>query len=86
MVARTNKKAPAKKASQKKKSMRPVKKGSPVRLLAGGNPQIAKGDGAAPVAAYLASLPVWNRAVGERLDTLIVKSVPASSTKSGVVV
>lgn len=45
-------------------------------LLAGGNPQIAKGDGAAPVQAYIAAMPGWKREVGRRLDTLIGQTVP----------
>jgi hypothetical protein len=45
-------------------------------LLSGGNPQIAKGDGDAPVQAYIAAMPDWKRAVGERLDALVVGSVP----------
>jgi hypothetical protein len=45
-------------------------------LLAGGNPQIAKADGAAPVRAYLAALPGWKRAMGKRIDALVVKTVP----------
>lgn len=47
-----------------------------VRLLSGGNPQIAKGDGDAPVQAYLDALPGWKRDVGRKLDALVVKSVP----------
>lgn len=46
-------------------------------LLAGGNPQIPKGDGEAPVQAYLAAMPGWKREVGQRLDALIVDTVPA---------
>lgn len=46
------------------------------RLLSGGNPQIAKGDGDAPVQAYIAAMPGWKRAVGARLDTLIVAALP----------
>lgn len=46
------------------------------RLLSGGNPQIPKGDGDAPVQAYIAAMPGWKREVGRRLDALIVKSVP----------
>lgn len=46
------------------------------KLLAGGNPQIAKGDGDAPVRAYIAAMPGWKRAAGERLDKLIEKAVP----------
>jgi hypothetical protein len=45
-------------------------------LLAGGNPQIAKGDGDAPVQAYIAAMPGWKRDVGRRLDALIVSTVP----------
>ena len=45
-------------------------------LLAGGNPQIAKGYGDAPVRAYIAAMPGWKRTVGRRLDTLIVRTVP----------
>ena len=45
-------------------------------LLSGGNPQIAKGDGDAPVQAYIAAMPGWKRDVGRRLDTLIVRTVP----------
>ena len=47
-----------------------------VRLLAGGNPQIAKADGDAPVQAYIAAMPGWKRDLGKRLDTLIVHTVP----------
>jgi hypothetical protein len=46
------------------------------KLLSGGNPQIAKGDGDAPVQAYIAAMPGWKRAAGERLDRLIEKAVP----------
>ena len=45
-------------------------------LLAGGNPQIAKGDGDAPVQAYIAAMPDWKRDVGRRLDALIERAVP----------
>ena len=45
-------------------------------LLSGGNPQIAKGDGDAPVRAYIAAMPGWKREVGRRLDALIVRTVP----------
>jgi hypothetical protein len=46
------------------------------RLLAGGNPQIAKGDGDAPVQMYIAAMPGWKRDVGRRLDALVVRTVP----------
>jgi hypothetical protein len=45
-------------------------------LLAGGNPQIAKADGDAPVQAYIAAMPGWKRDVGRRLDALIERTVP----------
>jgi len=45
-------------------------------LLAGGNPQIAKADGDAPVQAYIAAMPDWKSEVGRRLDALIVSTVP----------
>jgi hypothetical protein len=45
-------------------------------LLAGGNPQIAKGEGDAPVQAYIAAMPGWKRDVGRRLDALIANTTP----------
>lgn len=45
------------------------------RLLSGGNPQIPKGEGDGPVQAYIAAMPGWKRAVGERLDALIERTV-----------
>ena len=45
-------------------------------LLSGGNPQIAKADGDAPVQAYIAAMPGWKRDLGRRLDALIVRTVP----------
>jgi hypothetical protein len=53
-----------------------AKVASPVKLLSGGNPQIAKAEGDAPVKAYIDAIPGWKREVGRRLDTLIVRSVP----------
>ena len=50
--------------------------GAKPTLLAGGNPQIAKADGDAPVQAYIAAMPGWKRDVGRRLDALIVRTVP----------
>src|SRR5688572_23483981 len=80
------KKTAAKKTAAKKKT---AKKSAPVAktaatkraaatpsLLAGGNPQIAKGDGDAPVQAYIAAMPGWKRDVGRGLDALIVRIVP----------
>ncbi len=47
-----------------------------VTLLSGGNPQIAKADGDAPVQAYVSAMPGWKRDAGRRLDALIVRTVP----------
>ena len=63
MAGKTSAKAP------KKVAAKPV-------LLSGGNPQIAKGDGDAPVQAYIAAMPGWKRDIGRRLDTLVVRTVP----------
>jgi len=56
--------------SQSRKASQPV-------LLAGGNPQIAKSDGDAPVQAYIAAMPGWKCELGRRLDALIVRTVPS---------
>ena len=69
VVAKTAK--PRKTASKSK----PGKAAQPV-LLSGGNPQIAKGYGDAPVQAYIAAMPGWKHDVGRRLDALIVRTVP----------
>ena len=45
-------------------------------LLTGGNPQIAKADGDAPVQAYIRAMPDWKREIGRRLDALIVRHAP----------
>jgi hypothetical protein len=58
--------------SKPQKARKPGK----VVLLSGGNPQIAKGGGDAPVQAYIAALSDWKRDVAKRLDSLIVKAVP----------
>src|SRR3546814_7458075 len=71
MAKTTSKKSAkvAKKAAAKRVAATPT-------LLAGGNPQIAKADGDAPVQAYIAAMPGWKRDVGRRLDALIVRTVP----------
>ena len=63
-------------ARRGKTAMKKAAKPGKVVLLSGGNPQIAKGDGDAPVQAYIAAMPEWKRAVGKRLDALIVRTVP----------
>ena len=59
----------AKKVSSKRTAAKP-------KLLSGGNPQIPKADGDAPVQAYIAAMPGWKRDVGRRLDALVVRVVP----------
>jgi hypothetical protein len=78
----------AKKAAPKKPAAKPAKPkkatpklaaastNQPVKLLSGGNPQIAKGYGDAPVKAYIAAMPGWKSDVGRRLDELITRTVP----------
>ena len=61
-------------AGARKSRSRP--KAGPVKLLSGGNPQIAKADGDAPVQAYITAMPGWKRDVGRRLDALIARTVP----------
>jgi len=51
-------------------------KGEKVVLLSSGNPQIAKGDGDAPVQAYIAAMPEWKQAIGRQLDAVIERTVP----------
>jgi hypothetical protein len=48
----------------------------PVKLLSGGNPQVSKADGDAPVQAYIAAMPGWKSAVGAHIDTLLAETVP----------
>ncbi|HSI34712.1 MAG: DUF1801 domain-containing protein [Phycisphaerae bacterium] len=67
--------SPAKAATGVTKSRKAAPAAKP-KLLAGGNPQIAKADGDAPVRAFIAAMPGWKRDVGRRLDALIVRTVP----------
>jgi hypothetical protein len=67
--------AKARVRTRARKARKPASKPK-VRLLSGGNPQIAKGDGNAPVQAYIAAMPGWKRRVGRELDALLVRSVP----------
>ncbi|MEO3385225.1 DUF1801 domain-containing protein [Mesorhizobium sp. CAU 1741] len=46
------------------------------KLLSGGNPQIPKGDGDAPVQAYIAAMPGWKSQAGREVDTLIERTFP----------
>jgi hypothetical protein len=47
-------------------------------MLSGGNPQIAKADGDAPVQAYIVAMPGWKSALGRRLDDIVTRTVPAA--------
>ena len=71
MAGKTSKKSSkvAQKAAARRGAAKP-------KLLSGGNPQIAKAYGDAPVQAYIAAMPGWKRDVGRRLDALIVSAVP----------
>ena len=69
MAGKTPKTAKAEKEAARPDSAQPV-------LLSGGNPQIAKGYGDAPVQAYIAAMPGWKSDVGRRLDALIERNVP----------
>jgi hypothetical protein len=57
------------------KGKRPAVGAKPT-LLTGGNPQIAKAEGEAPVRAYIAAMPGWKRDIGRRLDALVTRTVP----------
>ena len=57
-------------------SARGARKTAKPTLLSGGNPQIAKGEGDAPVRAYIAAMPGWKSKIGRRLDALIERAVP----------
>jgi hypothetical protein len=70
------KRAAAKAAKPRKPVAKSGRKGAKPVLLAGGNPQIAKADGDAPVQAYIAAMPGWKRDVGRRLDALIARTAP----------
>ncbi|WP_293679117.1 DUF1801 domain-containing protein [uncultured Phenylobacterium sp.] len=59
-----------------KTSKSPPKASAAPKLLAGGNPQIPKGEGDGPVQAYIAAMPGWKRDVGLKLDALIVGAAP----------
>jgi hypothetical protein len=70
------KKAESKRAPAKQRAKAPRQAPARVVLLSGGNPQIAKADGDAPVQAYIAAMPEWKRGVGRRIDALVSRIVP----------
>jgi hypothetical protein len=67
VAAKAKKKAPAKKKAVAKKKP---------KLLSGGNPQIAKGYGEAPVKEYIAAMPGWKREIGAEIDAIATRAVP----------
>ncbi|MCD0504741.1 DUF1801 domain-containing protein [Bordetella petrii] len=73
--AAATKQAPARKAAPRKAPARKTA-ATEVKLLTGGNPQIPKGDGDAPVQAYIAAMPGWKQGAGRQLDALIERCVP----------
>ncbi len=83
MPQRPTKTPPAKPRPSPRTSRAPRTPGdatSGIRLLAGGNPQIAKADGDAPVQTYIAAIPGWKRDVAARLDALILRTVQTMQT------
>jgi hypothetical protein len=74
MIAKTKKSTTTKKKTAAPKA--PAKNASQPVLLSGGNPQIAKAYGDAPVQAYIAAMPGWKRDIGRRLDAIVTKTVP----------
>lgn len=90
IIKASTKKTPALKAAPKRKAAgkrgseapapaRSARKNAKPKLLSGGNPQIAKGYGEEPVRAYIAAMPGWKRGVGQRLDAIITRALPASA-------
>ena len=86
-VAKASDRKPTKAAAKKPSTHSAVPKATATRskgptvaakptLLAGGNPQIAKADGDAPVQAYIAAIPGWKSDIGRQLDALIARNVP----------
>ncbi len=67
-----------KKPPPSKSQPKPNVKSKPVKLLTGGNPQIAKADGDAPVQSYIAAMPGWKSCIGGRLDKLIAHTAPGA--------
>ena len=83
-TSKTSKKGTKRTAARAAKPRKPASKSrsgkdAKPKLLSGGNPQIAKGYGDAPVQAYIAAMPGWKSDVGRRLDALIARTVPGVS-------
>ena len=67
---------PSRKSGKPAKEAAAEKGDGEVKLLSGGNPQIAKADGDVPVQAYIAAMPGWKSDIGRRLDDLIARTLP----------
>ena len=75
-VAAGKPKAPAAgKRTRRPRAAKPV-------LLSGGNPQIAKGYGDAPVQAYIEAMPDWRRDLGRRIDAIVTRNLPKDARKA----
>jgi hypothetical protein len=83
IVAHVRQESLPKSAPKSKPQLKPTQESKPKskskpKLLSGGNPQIAKADGDAPVQAYIAAMPGWKRDLGRQLDALIMQAVPGA--------
>jgi len=74
-AAKTTARKTAKK-SARKSTRKTARKAAKPRLLAGGNPQIAKASGDAPVQAFIDAMPEWKCEVGRQIDRLVTRAVP----------
>lgn len=72
--ARTSRKVSARKGAKVREPLKPGPDG--VVRLSGGNPQIAMGEGDAPVQAYIAAMPGWQSDIGRQMDAIIERAVP----------
>lgn len=75
-MAKDRARSPAKKLAAKRTSKLRAESAATPKLLSGGNPQIPKGYGDAPVQAYLDATPGWKQDVGRRIDAIITRNVP----------
>jgi len=75
-IMKSSKKSVSPLGPSKKSAAKPKSKTAKPKLLAGGNPQITKADGDAPVQTFIAAMPGWKQEVGRTLDALISRTVP----------
>jgi len=76
VVKASARKSPSTSASKTATRKAAAAKPDEPKLLSGGNPQIPKGYGDAPVQAYIAAMPGWKRDVWRRFDSLIEATIP----------